>query len=1138
MNLLVKVFRLVKDPVTGLFDLDPATPYEDVPALKVSSASPVKKFLEEGAAEFRIGEFTCELQGLTENDFADFTRSTPYIGEVQYGTAWDAVDSRCVFYGPVEPGSVRFNQGTGLVSLTILSWDGMLKDHPEIQARSRWETQFSRSWRAGFGIEAGGYWVDVWGGGIWLYRYWVGASRVNRRMSVYANPELLEDLKPGATIITRGVINGADIEYRAVVSGPIELELSGAVATFGVSSGEDDRLTFGPVDSMYMLNYLRTGRSDPILEFIMPNNVFAGDEDLMVGRVLEFDLGGTGQDPFISEVTEVEYVTRTLNLDVFRKVFGRDPVDITERLSALVRKIVTKEYPNQQQRNAFLVGDPEYNTSSGAFWPFLVHDAVRVDSGTDVTILGPTAYGEGGEYLPGVTDLVPREFDAVQVITGLLNRVEILGSFTVAPVVRGSLMPLSRLYDFDEDPSQALSDIQRSSECFIEFEPSVDNRSPRGLRVVKPIIRTRASIRVDGASNSIAMANPIVWEGEAVGEKPLRVVVESDPINQPIFDDQSFLGVYPLEKDDVISLILKGKVEDRNTINLEVPLVVPSIDYWSVVRLNRFRINKRLSGYARRYFEWYARFYRKQTVEFAGIFDYAGQTPVSSGGVQYFESFLGKKVSHTGELKTGLVLSQSVDYVNQRTSFELIVTEPGDFVEPENLPPVARITVIDRTEATPQGEADFVFDGSTSYDPNGDTLTFAWSIRRVGDPEFTAAGTARTLEGSFYSGDEVRLRVTDPEGLFDEVTAILRFDPGDRIPYNPDTAPPMLEVDLDRIGSQFPERFQRFRVRAFKPGAVVNIYYTVFRGPLPVVYDVGASTWDPVGNPDGIIAPVTAQWPMNETGDLEVLIDVPRPDPALGLPNEFRVWATDTASDRYIQTDVSLFLVEAPPPAEVTKNVVSQRVVTIMQGGIYVHKNIVNAVYECSDNATGADIVLQQVFLGGLIVDRITEANQAPSGVFEFDLTGLPVDAPYRVKVTPHETVNGIRFDGIASIVQAERAAFEPLVISSFVSGSPIEGQTVMAWTHGANAARMWRGVGVARAMTPGVTETRFYISLMAPNGFEQLLGEVVFAPEANTGQFIKYLDEQIGEGSSIYIYAQQVGSLVDVTFSLALEAI
>lgn len=113
-----------------------------IPLLDVVGMSPIKKSLERDATQFEMSEVSLDIHGLPEDHFADHMKDgsgnkadRPYVFEIQYGSAWDAADSRVVFYGVLDAGSVQYDPKTEITSVSVLSWDKLLKDHPGLEAR-------------------------------------------------------------------------------------------------------------------------------------------------------------------------------------------------------------------------------------------------------------------------------------------------------------------------------------------------------------------------------------------------------------------------------------------------------------------------------------------------------------------------------------------------------------------------------------------------------------------------------------------------------------------------------------------------------------------------------------------------------------------------------------------------------------------------------------------------------------------------------------------------------------------------------------------------------------------------------------------------------------------------------------------
>jgi glucose/arabinose dehydrogenase len=108
---------------------------------------------------------------------------------------------------------------------------------------------------------------------------------------------------------------------------------------------------------------------------------------------------------------------------------------------------------------------------------------------------------------------------------------------------------------------------------------------------------------------------------------------------------------------------------------------------------------------------------------------------------------------------------------------ELLIVEVGDFSNGsggvrrleflgQNVPPTAVIEA--NTLTGTENETEFVFDGSSSTDPEGGALDYDWDLD--GDGTFDAAGPVASIIYTEPGSYEVKLRVTDPEGVFGETT--------------------------------------------------------------------------------------------------------------------------------------------------------------------------------------------------------------------------------------------------------------------------------------------------------------------------------------------------------------------------------
>ena len=126
-----------------------------------------------------------------------------------------------------------------------------------------------------------------------------------------------------------------------------------------------------------------------------------------------------------------------------------------------------------------------------------------------------------------------------------------------------------------------------------------------------------------------------------------------------------------------------------------------------------------------------------------------------------------------------VTLSQTTTYtltaknrVSQASATVTVEVTPPDPVIPSNHPPVADAgpnrTTMDRQ---------FQLDGSASYDPDGDPITYSWRVAGAKPAQLTGADTARPTAVPWQGyGDYIfELTVTDDKGARGTATVTVNF---------------------------------------------------------------------------------------------------------------------------------------------------------------------------------------------------------------------------------------------------------------------------------------------------------------------------------------------------------------------------
>ncbi len=147
-----------------------------------------------------------------------------------------------------------------------------------------------------------------------------------------------------------------------------------------------------------------------------------------------------------------------------------------------------------------------------------------------------------------------------------------------------------------------------------------------------------------------------------------------------------------------------------------------------------------------------------------------------------------------------------------------------------NRPPVAKLPPDQSVECASHSGTSVTLNGSGSSDPDGDTLTFAWSV----DGTPVTGATSASLTQTFSLGAHtIQLTVTDPGGLTSSTTTHVTVQ---------DTTPPTLTLSTNSVTAVLPT--------ASATGATVNLSgiasATDVCDPAPVISNNAPATF-PVG---------------------------------------------------------------------------------------------------------------------------------------------------------------------------------------------------------------------------------------------------------------------------------------------------
>jgi len=808
MDVLVKTYRIKNGNIEGGKTID------EIPLLEVSQFGEVKKYLEEEATEFRMDSISLKTEFLPKGFFDDYTPQTPYLVEVQVGSGWDDVDSRCVFYGPIKKKSIKYNERTGVTSFEVSSWERSIKQAGSVVARDRIPLKIAEPYQRG-SLES-------------------DQAASTSLAVVGTDPDIPDVIEPGAVVATSGEAGNAKIDFRLIATdtptqdGTADGE---PVYKFPVVSGADDRINLGPVRGLDIRWYFIDTRG-------------MGD----------YTLGGTYRWEKTRKQLGVPFgsITATTEGVVGARMTITNGTDSVERRveHAYIGPVI--DGPESELDDEKWVDNLTQNVDRGQYFWFVfdrpVHSALpeiedafgtfpetdpfpptidvewslskrmRIERDEKATLYSADAYGVGGGQV--------EPYDPVNLSEGIATRIPALADLLDnSPLVRGEPGEISRIFEFEEKVIDALGDIQRSSESQVGFQArsrdgAGGERKDGGARRVKMVVTTRA-YQVDQAA--IDLPDAVEWKGEAIGSKPDVVLVEGpDPVNVSIERDTTY-GWYPGGALDDPDRAGEGGQE---VIKIEAPLLRSSVKGDSFGLPDNI---PSLSGRARRYFDFYSQYYRLKEVVVDGVFDHVP-------GGDHEEPLLGSLVSEDESvMETGIVKAQSVNYQKEETKLEVLVAK--GYTPPTNADPVAILRAPTWLgDENGDGTATVALDASSSFDPNGDPISVRWLKNGT---EITGA-TDRFYEATVSDGDTITLEVSDPDGATD--TDPKKFNVVSAGDHPGRGEEPYLKVQLNKSMSSDDERV--YDVTAQKVGGVIKLTYGIAQNGSDV--EVGEITGDDV----------------------------------------------------------------------------------------------------------------------------------------------------------------------------------------------------------------------------------------------------------------------------------------------------
>jgi len=819
MDVFVKTYRIEGGNIQG------GKSIQEVPLLEVSEFGEVKKYLEEEATEFRMDSISLKTEFLPKSFFADYTPQTPYLVEVQVGSGWDASDSRCIFYGPIKKKSIKYNERTGVTSFEVSSWERSVKQAGSVVARERIPVKVAKQYVSdgsnvgplaqwlGFGpkVRVAGEDPDI-------------PDIIERGMILKTKAKLGDNTIPFHflcnTTLTEPETDGVTAGGQTIYQFPV---LSGSSGLFRGEGSTEDRAYFplkhtGPVKRHNNLGQ-HVGWNDKWLmsekKIALPLSSFDSDVTELVGAEVEITV-----DESVYGAGVKTTKTKVTNAFVAPLIDGPKGAIANLDTSGLERGeygilVFEDKVGGSVQRGTFEVptnysGDPiGLPDMIGATWTY--NKLLTVEPGTDGTLLSSEAYGrEGGSMQP---------YGAVPLAEGVATRTPALADLLDgSPVVKGTPGSLSRRIQFDEDLIKALGDIQRSAEAHISFQArsrdleggerkdvtdANNNKIGEGARRVKMVVATRD---YQAQQPTLDLPDAIEWKGEALGAKPDVVVVEGPKIINASSDRDKAVGWFPKDAIDDPDRADEGGNE---VVKIEAPLIEASVEG------NGLTVPENISsvaGRAERYYNFYSQYFREKEVVVDGVFDQV------AGGA-YEDPVIGSTVSEDESVfETGVVTSQSVDYGKEETTLNVLVAT--SYVAPTNADPVALLQAPSALQSN-DGAVPITLDATSSYDPNGDPISFRW----LKNGSVITGETGRYLETDAQDGDQYEVEVKDPEGAIDVDTVTINVSTATT---GSSGGEPYLSVRLDEGSTT--DTTEVYDVESQKRGGDLKVEYKVLRG--------------------------------------------------------------------------------------------------------------------------------------------------------------------------------------------------------------------------------------------------------------------------------------------------------------------
>lgn len=674
------------------------------------SVSNLEEFVEADEGVFRLGSLditTTLLDPTYFNNYKDYVTS-PFIVLIR-----DPNDN-IVFHGPVDPETCNYDAKSKHTTFRALSWDVLLEG-TSAPCRSIFETTFSREYSDA--IAAG----------------------------------------TNSTVYVKETINGTDMKTVVV---------AGSVLVFDTPAGEYRAIVLGhQVDGDDLAVLINT---QPTVYLAQNKSILAAEHEVytvgsggLAFRRLEMTFDDTGiWENLNSADDDVDGRELLISIDVNGKNYTMPLQDALDTSGAW--------YDLDEDRSEIKI---YLNICSGVCSPATIEtdfltlgssisitSTTKINAGDAVRILGAEMYGynnTGAAFAPILH---------FQINGGVLQGMFSLADLGVLPYIVDTFVfpagfdkKVDRWAELPPNLLDALHQIQNTHGLLLRLTATI---GPGGLPRVTVTVRDREDANETDAPVVTNITDIIEWSESAADLTPTAVVVNAH-INyfEPVGRVED-VGFY-FDGLDALDPQTTGKPQNGRVVEITVnttPSYTGDVFFGDGVPV---RNDDRLKAIAKKFYEYYKNLSRPCQFKIEG-------TPQ--------EDLLTKiiQISETDDPLAGTTFTRTVFVegviTDMNTNQTVIRGRIGGFTGLAGENPVPIITgQLVYTDADDSGDEVVVLSALSSYDPQGDDITYEWKEGA------TSLSTSPIMEATLSTGEHtITLEVTDSDSNVASTTAVVQ----------------------------------------------------------------------------------------------------------------------------------------------------------------------------------------------------------------------------------------------------------------------------------------------------------------------------------------------------------------------------